>query len=161
MSTKQKLILILGPSGSGKGTVLAYLKEKHPEFVFPVSCTTRSKRRNEKDGEVYNFVSSAEFEKRIENGDFLEWALVHNKHYYGTLKTPIMEALGKDKVVVREVDVQGLKSIREIISENQLTSVFLVVKDWSFILIYRVILVFMMMLKRCRSTNMRYCLELG
>ncbi|MBU2524404.1 guanylate kinase [Patescibacteria group bacterium] len=130
MSTTGKFILILGPSGSGKGTVLSYLKKKHPEFIFPISCTTRSKRPNEADGEVYNFINKEFFEKKKDEGDFLEWALVHNKHYYGTLKKPILDAMQQGKTVIREVDVQGLQSIRKIISENQLISIFLTVKNW-------------------------------
>lgn len=125
-----KLFLILGPSGSGKGTVLSYLREKHPDFFFPVSYTTRKMRPGEVAGNVYNFISKSEFERKKEAGDFLEWAQVHKQNYYGTLKKPILEALADGKVVVREVDVQGLKSIRSIVKPSVLTSIFLMVKDW-------------------------------
>lgn len=125
-----KLILILGSSGSGKGTVLSALREKHPEFVFPLSCTTRAKRPNERSGEVYNFISKDDFERRIEQGDFLEYAVVHQNNYYGTLKAPILQALEAGKTVIREVDVQGLRSIREIIPHKHLVSIFLTVPDW-------------------------------
>lgn len=125
-----KLILILGSSGSGKGTALAALRERHPEFVFPLSCTTRSKRPNERSGEVYNFISKDEFERKIEQGEFLEYAVVHQDNYYGTLKTPILKALEEGKTVIREVDVQGLRSIREIIPRENLVSIFLTVPDW-------------------------------
>ncbi len=127
---KGKLFLILGSSGSGKGTVLAGLREKHPEFVFPKSCTTREPRDNKKGEEVYEFVSKGEFKEMIDAGEFLEWAIVHGENYYGTLKKPIMEALEAGKTVVREVDVQGLRSIREIISETDLISIFLTVASW-------------------------------
>jgi len=125
MVDKGKFVLILGPSGSGKGTVLRFLKEKHPEFVFPISCTTRDMRPGEVDGEVYHFVSQDEFRERIENGEFLEYAYVHDMNYYGTLKKPIMDALDDGKVVVREVDVQGVRSIREIFPEDQVLTIFL------------------------------------
>lgn len=125
-----KLYLILGPSGSGKGTVLQGLKEHHPDWVFPLSCTTRPRRPNEKPGEVYHFVSKNEFEERLDRGDFLEYAVVHQNHYYGTLKDPILKALEEGKTVIREVDVQGLRSIRVIIPSDQLVSVFLTVPDW-------------------------------
>ncbi|PIS04126.1 guanylate kinase, partial [Candidatus Peregrinibacteria bacterium CG10_big_fil_rev_8_21_14_0_10_44_7] len=104
---KGKLFLILGSSGSGKGTVLAGLRDRHPEFVFPKSCTTRKPRENKTGEEVYHFVSKDEFKKMIDEGDFLEWAQVHGEHYYGTMKQPIMDALNAGHIVVREVDVQG------------------------------------------------------
>lgn len=125
-----KLFLILGPSGSGKGTVLSALRQRHPEFVFPVSCTTRSKRPHERDGEVYYFISREEFEERIEHGEFLEYAKVHRDNYYGTLKEPIMKALEEGKTVIREVDVQGLRSIQSLVDKEHLVSIFLTVPDW-------------------------------
>ncbi len=125
MADKGKLVLILGPSGSGKGTVLSFLKEKHPDFVFPVSCTTREMRPHEKNGEVYHFISEDEFRRRIENDEFLEYAYVHDMNYYGTLKAPIMDALDDGKIVIREVDVQGVRSIREILPADQVMTVFL------------------------------------
>lgn len=125
MSSRGKFVLILGPSGSGKGTVLSFLRESHPEFVFPISCTTRAPRPHEKDGEVYNFVTEAEFKDKIEDGEFLEYAYVHDMNYYGTLKKPILDALHDGKVVVREVDVQGVRSIKEILPEKQVMTIFL------------------------------------
>ncbi|OIP79843.1 guanylate kinase [Candidatus Peregrinibacteria bacterium CG_4_9_14_0_8_um_filter_44_15] len=127
---KGKLFLILGSSGSGKGTVLAGLRDRHPEFVFPKSCTTRKPRENKTGEEVYHFVSKDEFKKMIDEGDFLEWAQVHGEHYYGTMKQPIMDALNAGHIVVREVDVQGLRSIREIIPESHIVSIFLTVGSW-------------------------------
>ncbi len=128
--SRGKLYLILGPSGSGKGTVLDALRKRHPEFFFPVSCTTRPKRPNEVDGEVYEFVTPEEFERRKAGEEFLEWAVVHHDYSYGTLKAPILEALEAGKTVIREVDVQGLRSIREIIPRENLMSIFLTVPGW-------------------------------
>jgi guanylate kinase len=125
-----KLILILGPSGSGKGTVLKALRARHPEFVFPLSCTTREPRPGEKDGEVYHFVTKADFQERMGRGDFLEWAVVHGENYYGTLKEAILKPLRAGKTVIREVDVQGLRSIRELIPAEKLRSIFLTVDGW-------------------------------
>lgn len=133
MSSTGKLFLLLGPSGSGKGTILAYLREKYPDFVFPVSCTTREMRPNERPGEVYNFISEDEFEERKEQGEFLEWAHIHNHHYSGTLKAAILGPLEEGKTVIREVDVQGLKSIRDILPQNQLISIFLTVPAWDML----------------------------
>ncbi len=127
---KGKLILILGPSGSGKGTVFEALRKKHPEYVFPVSCTTREPRPHEKEGEVYHFVTKEEFQERMGRGEFLEWAVVHGQNYYGTLKDHILTPLREGKIVIREVDVQGLRSIREIVPKPYLVSIFMTVKDW-------------------------------
>lgn len=125
-----RLILILGPSGSGKGTVLKALRERHPEFVFPLSCTTREPRPGERDGEVYHFVSKEDFQERMARGEFLEWAVVHGENYYGTLKNEIVDPLRAGKTVIREVDVQGLRSITELIPAEHLKSIFLTVDGW-------------------------------
>jgi len=119
------LFIISGPSGVGKGTVIRLLKAKYPQFVFPISHTTRAMRPGEKDGEVYHFTSPSIFECGIDNGDFLEWAEVHWANYYGTLKKPIIDALNEGKVVIREVDVQGFHSIRKVIPAENLVTIFL------------------------------------
>ncbi len=130
MEFSGKLFLILGPSGSGKGTVLKALRQNHTDFVFPISCTTRDPRPGEKSGEVYYFVSKEEFKQRIDAGEFLEWAVVHGENYYGTLKEEIMKPLREGKTVIREVDVQGLRSIRDLIPKQNLCSIFLTVDGW-------------------------------
>jgi guanylate kinase len=125
-SSSPKLFLILGPSGSGKGTIIHLLKERYEDlFFFPVSATTRSPRPHEKEGDTYYFLSQEDFEKKIEQGEFLEWALVHKKYYYGTLKTPIFEALEKGQHVIRELDIQGFESVRHILPRETYASIFL------------------------------------
>ncbi len=126
---KGKLFLIVGPSGSGKGTVIAEIKKKYPGFVYPVSYTTRNLREGEVEGEVYHHVDKDEFKKMIERGEFLEYAIVHSDNYYGTYKEDIMEPLRQGAVVVREVDIQGFHAIREIIPEKNLISIFMKVVD--------------------------------
>lgn len=134
---KGKLYLIIGPSGAGKGTIIKALKQQMPELVLPISCTTRDPRTGEKDGEVYHFISKEDFLKKIEDGDFLEWAHVHGRdNFYGTLKSPILAALKSEKKVLREVDMQGAQSIRDLIeldkelSQYELVTIFITVKDW-------------------------------
>ena len=120
-----KLILILGPSGSGKSTALSYLRQERPNFVYPKSLTTRKAREGLDESDIYNFVTKEEFEKKISNGDVLEYALIHNQYYYGTSKSDIMNALNDGKVVVREVDYQGFVSISKLLSKDVLKSVFI------------------------------------
>lgn len=122
---KGLLFIISGPSGVGKGTVIRALKERYPQFVFPISHTTRAIRPGEKDGEVYHFITQEKFRSEIEKGNFLEWAQVHKKDYYGTLKKPIMDALEAGRVIIREVDVQGFHSIRKVVPAENLVTIFL------------------------------------
>jgi guanylate kinase len=124
-----KLFLIVGPSGSGKGTVINRLKAQFPEFVYPVSYTTRKPRKNEKSGDSYHFISKAAFKKMIDDGDFLEYAVVHSDNYYGTAKKEIMQALTQGDVVIREVDIQGFHSIRKLIPAQNLVSIFMKVSS--------------------------------
>ena len=124
-----KLFLIVGPSGSGKGTVIRELKNRYLGFLYPVSWTTREIREGEEDGEVYHYVSRAKFEEMIKAGDFLEYAIVHSDNYYGTAKAEIVKALEQGNVVIREVDIQGFHSIRKIIPKESLVSIFMKVSD--------------------------------
>ena len=125
LKMKGKLFLISGPSGVGKGTVITALKAKYPQFVYPISHTTRQMRPGERDGEVYHFISKEEFEAEVAKGNFLEWAKVHGDNCYGTLKKPIMDALEEGRIIIREVDRQGFMSIRQVIRSENLISIFL------------------------------------
>lgn len=124
-----KLFLIVGPSGSGKSSVLHKLKEQKPEYMYPLSATTRPMREGEKDGDIYHFMTKKEFKKGIEEDVFLEWAIVHQDNYYGLIKGPIMEGLEDGQTIVREVDIQGFDSIREKIAPKNLISIFITVPN--------------------------------
>lgn len=106
-----KLVLIIGPSGVGKSVILRSLKERHPSLVFPRSATTRPRRPKEGD-ELYHFVSEDEFDAKMGEDAFLEYATVHQGARYGTLLSEIIPHIEAGKVVIREVDVQGFESIR-------------------------------------------------
>lgn len=120
-----KLFLIVGPSGSGKGTVIKALQQKYKGFFYPISYTTREPREREKDGESYHFITKEKFKQMIAEDDFLEYAVVHSDNYYGTSKSEIMNALRGGAVVVREVDIQGFHAIRKIIPKENLISIFM------------------------------------
>ncbi len=112
MTLRGKLVLIIGPSGVGKSVILKSLRVAHPEFVFPKSATTRSRRQGETD-DLYHFVSEENFTQWLEEGKFLEWAQVHKGARYGTLLSEIIPAIKQGKIVVREVDAQGFRSIQK------------------------------------------------
>ncbi|MBU0727711.1 guanylate kinase [Patescibacteria group bacterium] len=126
---KGKLILIVGPSGSGKSSVLHGLMKEHTEYTYPLSATTRAMREGEKDGDIYYFYTKERFEEGIKNGEFLEYAVVHQDNYYGLLKKPVMDSLENGETVVREVDIQGFDSIREAIAPENLVTIFITVPN--------------------------------
>ncbi len=105
-------IIISGCSGVGKSTVIRRLLELHPEFTFSISCTTRKPRKGETDGVHYHFISHDEFERRIEDGYFLEWEKVYTD-YYGTPKAVIDEAERAPKVVIFELDTRGALVLKQ------------------------------------------------
>jgi len=104
------LFVVSAPSGAGKTTLCDALRQT-PDFVYSVSCTTRPPRAGEIEGDDYYFISEAEFLRRIEQREFLEYARVH-EHYYGTLRGPICGDLAKGVDVLIDVDTQGAASIR-------------------------------------------------
>ena len=125
MTKKGKIIFISGPSGVGKGTLIAALRERHPDYSFPPSCTTRLPRPDEIEGVTYCFVSREDFEKKIEDGEFLEYAQVHGGNFYGTLKAPLLDGVKNGKVVIREFDVQGFERARKLLPREDYVSVFI------------------------------------
>ncbi len=129
MTYPGKLALVVGTSGSGKGVLLKHAKENHPEIVFPISCTTRAMRPGEKDGENYHFVSTEEFTRRVDEGEFLEWAEYGGK-LYGTLKSEVIPGLEAGKLVVREVEVQGARQIRDRIPAESLAIIYIYAGPW-------------------------------
>ena len=120
--------VISGPSGVGKGTVCAVLRERYPEAFYSVSATTRAARTGEIDGVSYHFVSSERFQSMIEHGELLEWAVVYGHNYYGTPKQPVDDALRAGQVVVLEIDLQGARQVKQNLPKAQL--VFLSPPSW-------------------------------
>ena len=110
------LIVISGPSGVGKDTVIQRMKERRLEFHFVVTATTRPPRPGERNGVDYFFVSREEFARMIDEGELLEYAIVYND-YKGIPKQQVREALASGKDVVMRIDVQGAATVRKICPE--------------------------------------------
>ncbi len=123
------LLVVSGPSGVGKGTVISGLMERYPDVELSVSCTTRPRRPGEVEGENYHFVSDGEFEQMRRSGQLLEWAQVHDRHSYGTPREPVEEALAAGRTLVLEIDYQGAKSVREQLGD-QAVLVFVAPPSW-------------------------------
>ncbi len=107
------MIVISGPSGCGKGTIIDGLKEKNDNLWESVSLTSRPMRSNDIKDVTYYFVSREEFEKKVEDGELLEYT-IYSGNYYGTPKTPILEHLEKGNDVILEIEIEGALKMKEI-----------------------------------------------
>ena len=112
MKNLKKLIIITGPSGVGKGTVVKELLDRNKDIWLSISATTRNPRIGEKDGENYYFISDEKFKDMIDKKEFLEWAQFAG-NYYGTPLSTVNEKIEKGFVVLLEIEVEGAKQIKE------------------------------------------------
>ncbi len=111
-----KLIVLTGPSGVGKGTLVRTLLARHPELYLSVSATTRSPREGEIEGKDYYFLSQSAFETMIEQNQLLEWA-EYAGNYYGTPRTKVEEKINQGVIVLLEIEVIGAKAIKNSFSD--------------------------------------------
>jgi guanylate kinase len=105
--------VLAGPTAVGKGSVSADIRAHHPEVWISVSATTRPPRPGEENGVHYWFVSEAEFDRMVAEGELLEWAVVHKRARYGTPKGPVDDALAAGRPALLEIDLQGARQVRE------------------------------------------------
>ncbi len=123
------LILVVGLPGSGKGTLISFVREHYPKVVFPVSWTTRMQRPGEMEGLVYHFATEPEFTRAVKEETFLEWVSIDGGHRYGTPKAAIIEALAAVDIVMREVEVEGARHIRERLPDARIITLFITSRD--------------------------------
>jgi guanylate kinase len=105
------LIVLTGPSGVGKGTLMRSLLQRHPQLYYSVSVTTRSPRPGEIDGKNYYFISRSKFEQLVAQDQFLEWAEFAG-NYYGTPREAVLNQISSGKLVVLEIELEGARQIR-------------------------------------------------
>jgi guanylate kinase len=115
------LIIITAPSGAGKTSITRYLLQHFPQLEFSVSAATRPRRRDEKDGVDYYFLSLEEFQKKIQHEEFAEWEMVYEGRYYGTLKSELQRIRDLNKVPVLDIDVKGAIHVQEQYPEDSLS----------------------------------------
>ncbi len=123
------LVLIMAPTGSGKGELVRYIFARFPELTYSVSCTTRAPRPGETHGKEYCFIDRPEFEEKIKTGDFLEWA-EFGGNLYGTPISEVIDRLQDGQVVISEIELQGVEALKRLIPEAHLTIVYIEAGGW-------------------------------
>lgn len=122
------LLIISGPSGAGKGTLIKMLTQGSDEFVFSCSVTTRDPRPGEVHGVDYHFITDGEYDRHLQQEAFLEYAEVHGNRY-GTLRAPVDEALAEGKIMVLDIDCQGALNVME--KTKDYVSIFILPESFS------------------------------
>lgn len=123
-SSNKKIIIITAPSGAGKTSITRYLLEKFPQLSFSVSAATRAPRDYEENGKDYYFMTVEAFQQRIQKGDFVEWEMVYEGKYYGTLKTELDRLWKEKKYPLLDIDVKGAIHVQQQYPQTSL-SVFI------------------------------------
>ena len=118
---EQKLIIITAPSGAGKTSITHFLLRKYPMLSFSVSAATRQPRGQEKDGIDYYFLSVGEFRQKIKDNAFVEWEMVYEGKYYGTLKAELERIWSLGKTPMLDIDVKGAIAVQQKYPNNSLT----------------------------------------
>lgn len=126
--TPARLTVLAGPTAVGKGTVSADIRARYPQVWLSVSATTRAARPGEVDGVHYHFISAEEFDRLVEAGEMLEWAVVHGRNRYGTPRRPVEEKLAAGVPALLEIDLQGARQVRASMPEARF--VFLAPPSW-------------------------------
>jgi guanylate kinase len=121
MAITNKLILITAPSGAGKTSITRYLMQRFPQLAFSVSAATRKPRGAEKNGVDYYFITEDEFKQKIQNDQFVEWEMVYEGKYYGTLKAELEKIWDQKKIPVLDIDVKGAIHVQQQFPQDSLS----------------------------------------
>ncbi len=119
--SNKKIIIITAPSGAGKTSITRYLISHHPQLAFSVSAATRLPRGAEKTGVDYYFITVDEFQNHIRNNDFMEWEMVYEGKYYGTLKSEMERIWQNKQVPMLDIDVKGAIHVQQQYPQNTLS----------------------------------------
>jgi guanylate kinase len=121
MSVKNKIIVITAPSGAGKTSITRHLLKTFPQLAFSISAATREARGNEVNGKDYYFIPLNDFQEKIENNRFVEWEMVYQGKYYGTLRSELERIWNNNQVPVLDIDVKGAIHVQQQFRENTLS----------------------------------------
>jgi len=121
INTQNKIIIITAPSGAGKSTITHYLINKYPALSFSISAATRIPRGQEQDGVDYYFLSEEAFKQKINEDAFLEWEMVYEGKYYGTLRSELDRIWMAGKVPMLDIDVKGAIHVQQQFGDNCLS----------------------------------------
>lgn len=115
------MIILTAPSGAGKSSIAKYLLDRHPSLAFSVSATTRDRREYETDGVHYHFLGLERFQQSIERNEFIEWEMVYEGVYYGTLRSEIEDKWLQGKIPVLDIDVKGAIHVKSLFPKQSLS----------------------------------------
>ncbi|MFN8250587.1 MAG: guanylate kinase [Ferruginibacter sp.] len=118
---QHKLIIITAPSGAGKTSITKHLMQRFPQLAFSVSAATRQPRGNEQNGVDYHFMSEEDFKQKIQQNEFVEWEMVYEGKYYGTLKEELQRIWNMDKIPVLDIDVKGAIHVQQQFPQTALS----------------------------------------
>ncbi len=118
---REKIIIITAPSGAGKTSITRYLLNKYPEFAFSISAATREARGQEKNAIDYYFMSLENFREKIKNNEFVEWEMVYEGKYYGTLKSELERIWSEGRTPILDIDVKGAIHVQQQFPDTSLS----------------------------------------
>jgi guanylate kinase len=121
MATPNKIIIITAPSGAGKTSITHHLMQTFPQLTFSISAATREARGIEKNGVDYYFMSMEDFKQKIQHNEFVEWEMVYEGKYYGTLKSELERIWKENKIPILDIDVKGAIHVKQQYPDSAIT----------------------------------------